>query len=854
MLILGGCNLSDSNSTTPTAYALGGTVSGLNGSGLVLANNGQTIAVGASADGFSFGAVLTAGASYAVTVQTQPTGDTCTVASGSGTAQAALVKNVVVTCSPVAESLGGAVSGLNGAGLVLRNGSDAVSVAVNATSFTLPAKVAYGSSYVVTVKTQPAGVACAVSNGTGTMPASAVTNISVTCTDQPFSLGGSIAGLTTGGLVLANGIGTVSVAANATSFALPTTVAYGSSYAVTVQAQPTGLTCTVSRGSGTMPAANLSNVAVVCADRSFQLEGSISGLTVSGLVLANGTDTLAVPANAASFTMPTSVAYGSSYALTVQTQPTGLTCTISIGSGTMPANDIANITITCADNAYTLGGTITGLITGGLVLTNGSDRLTVAANAAQFTMPVAVAYTGSYAVSVARQPSGLTCTVTDGTGTMPPDNFSGVAVTCVAREWTWVSGPNNTANVAGVYGSEGTPAAGNMPGSRNAAVSWADAAGNLWLYGGYAYNATGIQGVTDDLWQYSLTSGQWTWMGGSTTAFNVAPVYGTQGAAGPNNEPGVRENAISWTDAAGNLWLFGGDGNGVSFNDLWKYDPTSRQWTWVSGSNTGNATGVYGAQGTPAAGNVPGARAQAVSWTDAAGNLWLFGGTRAGGTLNDLWRYTPTSGQWTWMSGSSTINARGVYGTKGTAAAGQAPGARNAAISWTDGAGNLWLFGGLGYGSNGGSGYLNDLWQYSPASGQWTWMSGSSTVNATGVYGTKGTAAAGNVPGARETAVSWTDGAGTLWLFGGQYNNGNSELNDLWQYSPNSNEWTWVSGSNSVWAMSVYGTQGTPAAGNAPGALTYMVSWTDPVGNFWLFGGYGNAATTSGTLNVLWSY
>jgi hypothetical protein len=57
-----------------------------------------------------------------------------------------------------------------------------------------------------------------------------------------------------------------------------------------------------------------------------------------------------------------------------------------------------------------------------------------------------------------------------------------------------------------------------------------------------------------------------------------------------------------------------------------------------------------------------------------------------------------------------------------------------------------------------------------------------------------------------------------------------------------------------VWPQAVYGTQGMAAAGNVPGALMYMVSWTDPVGNLWLFGGYGNAAINSGTLNVLWSY
>ena len=61
-------------------------------------------------------------------------------------------------------------------------------------------------------------------------------------------------------------------------------------------------------------------------------------------------------------------------------------------------------------------------------------------------------------------------------------------------------------------------------------------------------------------------------------------------------------------------------------NDLWRYDPETNQWTWVSGSNTRNQVGVYGTKGVPDAANVPGARSDSISWTDSTGNLWLFGG------------------------------------------------------------------------------------------------------------------------------------------------------------------------------------------------------------------------------------
>ena len=110
---------------------------------------------------------------------------------------------------------------------------------------------------------------------------------------------------------------------------------------------------------------------------------------------------------------------------------------------------------------------------------------------------------------------------------------------------------------------------------------------------------------------------------------------------------------------------------------------------------------MYGTNGVPAAGNVPGARSGSVSWIDSAGDLWLFGGEAENNGVfhqyNDLWRYSPGIGLWTWVSGANTSDAQGVYGTQGMTAAGNAPGARSGSVSWIDGAGNLWLFGGYGY-------------------------------------------------------------------------------------------------------------------------------------------------------------
>ena len=223
----------------------------------------------------------------------------------------------------------------------------------------------------------------------------------------------------------------------------------------------------------------------------------------------------------------------------------------------------------------------------------------------------------------------------------------GGATKTATAEWTWMSG-NYTRNLNGVYGTQGVAAAGNVPGARYAPASWMDSGGNLWLFGGYGYDSTGVTGQNqlNDLWEFSPATKEWTWVSGS----NIWGAIGDYKAL-QTNFPGARDSSISWIDGGGNLWLFGGfgyDSYGASgdLNDLWVFNPTTKEWTWISGSNAGDDIGFYGTQGAAAATSFPGARNGSVSWIDKSGNLWLFGGigydsTGAAGDLNDLWLYRP---------------------------------------------------------------------------------------------------------------------------------------------------------------------------------------------------------------------
>jgi len=676
-----------------------------------------------------------------------------------------------------------------------------------------------------------------------------------------FTLGGTVSGLAGTGLVLQNnGANSSPVNANGV-FALSAAVARNSTYNVTVLTQPSNpaQTCVVSNGSGTVTA-NVTSIQVVCTTIAYTIGGSVAGLTGTGLVLQdNGGDNLPIGGNVG-FTFSTPVDLGDAYNVTVLTEPSNptQTCIVANSSGTANAN-VTNVAVTCSS---TIGGTVQGLSGSGLLLQyNGGNNLLIGSNG-PFVFPTPITYGSAYVVTVLTQPANPAeaCLVLNGSGTIYA-NVTNVQINC-SNNWTWIGGPN-VPNQAGIYGTMGVAAPGNIPGARWGAVNWTDKTGNFWLYGGTGYDSNGTQNGLSDLWEYS--AGEWTWRGGSNLARQPV-VYGTQGVAAPGNTPGTREGAAAWTDAAGNFWLFGGIGYYVyaeglasaEFNDLWEY--SGGQWTWMSGSNLPDQPGTYGTLGVAAPGNSPGSRGGATTWIDAAGTFWLFGGNSGLGCVsgcnplgmfNDLWKYS--AGQWTWIGGSNTVDQAGTYGTLGTAAPSNTPGARSGAFVWVDSTGDFWLFGGFGYDTNGTLGDLSDLWKYS--AGEWTWVGGPNTDEAVGSYGMLGVAAPGNIPGSRDSGFSWVDASGNFWLFGGSGNGSiesfSESLGDVWKYS--GGEWTWMGGSNAVFQPAIYETMGAPGD---PGGRASAACWIDKSGNLWLFGGsdQGTSGHPGYTLSDLWQY
>ncbi len=384
------------------------------------------------------------------------------------------------------------------------------------------------------------------------------------------------------------------------------------------------------------------------------------------------------------------------------------------------------------------------------------------------------------------------------------------------RQFSFISG-DKKASRNGVegkasHGTKGVAAASNFPGGRQSAAVWTDGSGNLWLFGGYLKNSN----YMNDLWKYDVSTGLWTWISGPNSSAGAVENFGTLGVASASNLPPPRgggttggsggvfttigDGTASWVDNSGNFWIFGGYGKiGSSYgflNDLWKFDVSTSQWTWMGGANSIDSAATYGVKGTPSTSNIPGARTPATYWKDGSGNFWVFGGRIAGtNTYNDLWRYNPSTGEWTWMKGTNTANGATVKTTLGSGDATTTPSSRLSTHGAYDGNGNLWLFGGSSLWE-----YYNDLWRYNVASNTWIWEAGANAFSDTASpasYGTIQVENVSNIPGARGSGKMQYDGAGYLWLsFGAGYTETEfGNLSDTWKFNLSNNRWTWVSGS-----------------------------------------------------------
>ncbi len=412
-------------------------------------------------------------------------------------------------------------------------------------------------------------------------------------------------------------------------------------------------------------------------------------------------------------------------------------------------------------------------------------------------------------------------------------------------QWVWLRG-DSTLNSPGNYGIKGVADMANEPPAGLGRAHWTDLDGNFWLFGGNGGN---------DLWKYSPVTNEWTWVHGFSNTLTGSAVYGTLGVPSPLNVPAGVNTPMYWTDAAGDLWLFGGEYSTFHLDALWRYHIATNEWTWMAGSPgvvVGVPPAVYGTLHTPASANTPGGRTQMGMFKNwcVNDNLWLFGGYANYGLKNDLWRYDLGINQWAWENGSQAFNPTGSYGTMGISNPSNQPPPRQAAAGWLDADDNLTLFAGGPFNYS-----LNDLWKYERAPGLWTWSGGTNIPDDPGTGNTYCDPGTGNLPYSRRTlAITASSATCTkaFWVFGG----GNS-FNDLWLFNAGNRAWSKIKGYSYSNAPYSYGTKGVPTATNLPKGRFAAALWTDASGSLYMLGGavpYPANPLFAMRINDLWKF
>ena len=318
--------------------------------------------------------------------------------------------------------------------------------------------------------------------------------------------------------------------------------------------------------------------------------GVVSGLSGTLVLQNNGGDDLTVTRNGG-FTFPTLVVQGSSYSVTVLTQPANQLCTVANGTGVASAN-VSNVSVTCVTRAtYTIGGTIVGLNAAGLQISAGSTNVVApASGATTFTLPDAVTGNVVYDVGVTAQPAGHTCVILNAHGVVGSTNVDDIEVRCINNvtsplvgTYTTVVAGASTANYALTLFADGVYVFGSVSEDLACGAS----RGNGVEYGVYRYNAvTNAFEIRSAVIDTNGSCGLWN---GTSQADGTVTLLGS----GTNT-------LLTLTTAAGTFQYLPADSTAGSLVGSWP-DPYQRGFTtFVNAAGTNVYTLSAWTQRSPA--------------------------------------------------------------------------------------------------------------------------------------------------------------------------------------------------------------------------------------------------------------
>jgi len=332
-------------------------------------------------------------------------------------------------------TVGGTINGLigNTPGITLRAGGGTVSiegdgVLAQSYAFSIPHSFRTDDVYSVQVASFPVSGSspqlCTVFNKDGKVDNSDIADVLVDCVDGEW-ITVNTAGLLGDELRIerteAGGrTDTVSLAGGTATkdFPTPSTLGVNNSFVIVRQPQSPYQDCVL----GNPGPAHITTQTVNCTTRNFDLNASIQGLANPGLILSVNGSPVSVPAGTTALTLA-NLSSGTTYSVSVNTQPTGQNCAVTGSTGTI-GNSNRTVTISCSTFGYAVGGDVAGLNGAGLAVTLHDvggvliDTTAIANGSSSYFFSSSLTHGGSYTLTIAANPESIwqTC-VFGATGT-----------------------------------------------------------------------------------------------------------------------------------------------------------------------------------------------------------------------------------------------------------------------------------------------------------------------------------------------------------------------------------------------------------------------------------------------------
>jgi hypothetical protein len=444
---------------TTATYNLNASILGLNSGTITLSNNNFNLPVVNSgsipANGqISLASSLSTGTTYSIAVANQPNGYNCSVINSTGKVTNSDISNILVLCTSTSYKLKGLITGLNGRSVTLQNNGIDLSTfssagTSNKNQITFSSNIPSGNTYNITVKNQPDGYNCNVTNSSGSITNSDILNIAVNCASATYNIMANISGATSGMLVLSNnrkGLAPINLSnlPQSGQVTIASNISSGSNYSIGLMTQPSGYNCTLSNSSGVVTNSDINNILISCnlpGTAFYNIKSTISGLPSGNtLVLSNNGNKLP-PINSSNIpsgglvTLLSNVSNGSGYNIAIAIQPNGYACSLTNGLGNIGSADVTSIFITCYPTVYNLIATISGLTSDALTLqNNGKNPISVTASNipqnGQVTLTSSATAGSTYNISVANQPMGFNCSVTNSKGIVANSDITNIIVLC----------------------------------------------------------------------------------------------------------------------------------------------------------------------------------------------------------------------------------------------------------------------------------------------------------------------------------------------------------------------------------------------------------------------------------------